>query len=130
MAARSFSVSITNFLGGGPWKRTGINLDHGVWSENNARIPPETIPAVSLDDDGNAVPGLAFFEAESQGVATGCEGSVDYHNDRFGDMHIFFDNPFIGGNQFSVAPNAGVNFFWGDPGGNDAHIDLRIVRPV
>lgn len=124
MAARSFSITVVNQTGR-DWTRGGMSLNHGVWSDDEARVPPEHLPKASLDGDGNPQPGVIFFESESQGFATGTEGSVDYNSDRGETLHIFWDNPFVGGNSFSASvPN--LRLCWGDPSGNDANITLRI----
>jgi hypothetical protein len=126
MAARSFSITVLNWTGR-PWTRTNISLPHGEWSNGGALVPPEQIPPVHLNGDGDAAPGLVFFEAESQGFATGTQGSVDY-NSQFGKISINFDNPFAGGNSFNTSGPDSLRLLWGDPGGNNASITLEIRK--
>jgi hypothetical protein len=126
MAARSFSITALNWLGK-DWHRSNITLSHGEWSNNGGLVPPELIPRVSLNADGDAQPGVVFFEAESQGFATGTEGVVDYNSD-FGTISIHFDNPFAGSNSFNVGAPDGLRLLWGDPGGNNASITLEVRK--
>ena len=129
MAFRSFSITINNYYLK-PWTRSGLGLSHGVWAGGNSQVPPDQLPPFHIDEaQGAAVPGTISFQAESQGVLTGVEGFVNYTHEDKGPMHVFFDNPTAGGNQFNASGPAGVGLFWGDPGGNDAHINLDI-RPV
>jgi hypothetical protein len=111
MAARSFSITVVNYTGR-VFNRTSLN--HGVWSNEEACVPPEQRPKVSLNDDGDVIPGVIFFESESQGFMTGTEGSVDYVNDAIGTVSIYWDNPFIGSNEFSVNVPDGYSADYGD----------------
>lgn len=125
MAARSFSITVNNWTGK-VWKRTALGLSHGVWSDNESLVPPEQLPKVSLNDNGDAQPGVIYFESESQGVMTGTEGFVDYANDG-NTIHIYWDNPYIGSNSFSVAvPDAYAASFTDYHGNNaDVTVDIR-----
>ena len=124
MAQRSFSITVVNNTGRN-WTRDIMELNGGVWSNNELETPPKDIPRVSLNGDGNVQSGMGFFESESDGVATGTEGFVDYNSDRGEKLHIYWDNPYVGGNSFNASvPN--LHLYWGDPGGNNANITLRI----
>lgn len=111
------------------FKRTGFHLDHGTWSDNQS--PPEMIPAVKLEE-GEPVPGTAHFAAESDGVATGVAGHVDYvsTDDDKVSLHVHFSNPTVGANSFDVEVK-GVKATWGDPSGNhmDVTVTLRRAAP-
>ncbi|MEH1980494.1 MAG: aegerolysin family protein [Nostoc sp.] len=87
MAARSFFISVRNYTGRS-WKREGLGLSHGEWSNNQKSIPPEHISKLTLDRDGDAIPGTISFESESGGFATGTEGFVDYIDDKGEKLHI------------------------------------------
>jgi hypothetical protein len=93
MATRNFHVFLTNAT---PYnlKRTGGNLDEGVWT--NDRPYPDAISAGTVAD----------WESESGGeipiiggsVGQGTEGWVEYKIEgATGDIaHIDWDNPFVG----------------------------------
>lgn len=126
MAARSFFVSVKNFTGK-KWDRGALVLNHGVWSENG--IPSEHWLAAHFDDAGDLVPGEDWFMSESNGFATGTEGSVEYTSQGIaGTLHIHWNNPFVGGNEFTAIGPTQFTYNWGDPGGNDANITLRIEK--
>jgi Aegerolysin len=118
MAARSFTIKIQN-LSGQTLERTGMSLSWGIWADNNGETPPEQLK-----------PGAtATFGAESDGMATGCEGQVVYGSDA-GNWTIYFDNPYVGSNQFSVATPPGYPpASYGDISGNDATVRVILVPP-
>jgi len=129
MAARSFAITVQNWLGGGPWHRTNSGLAHGAWSNGESAFPPEQVPPVFLTPEGDAQPGIVFWESESDGFATGTEGFADYHNDKWGDMHVWWDNPYVGGNSFGVDhANNSFRAEWGDTSGNDANVVITLRR--
>ncbi len=71
--------------------RLGGGLDHGIWT----RRPPSRIDPVTT----------ANWESESNGVMTGTEGHVDYDirlpsGQSAGTCHLYWDNPFIGSNEY------------------------------
>ncbi|MET0842655.1 MAG: hypothetical protein ABWY23_02315 [Mycetocola sp.] len=71
--------------------RIGGGLDHGIWT----RQPPLTIPPLTN----------ANWESESNGVLTGTEGHVDYDiqlatGGSAGTCHIYWDNPYVGSNEY------------------------------
>ncbi|MFI6297958.1 hypothetical protein ACIBEJ_40650 [Nonomuraea sp. NPDC050790] len=88
MAARSVAVTFTNTTG----EILGKNFEalmHGVWT--NGIEPPQTV-----------MPGeTVSWESESDGVATGTEGRLQY---RVGDggpiIEMHWSNPFVGANTF------------------------------
>jgi hypothetical protein len=126
MAARSFSVTVENSTGK-LWTRSALSLPHGEWSNGGALVPPETLPKAGFNSEGDIQPGTIFFEAESQGFATGCEGFVNYRCD-LGEIQIHFDNPFTGSNTFSAVGPPNIRLPSGDPSGNDANVTLEIHK--
>jgi hypothetical protein len=127
MATRSFFVSIKNFTGK-IWDRGDVSLPHGKWTEPNG-FPSEHVPKNHLDESGDVVPGTDWFEAESDGFATGVEGFVEYTSQGVaGTLRIHFNNPFIGGNEFTANGPSQFTYNWGDPGGSDANITLQIQK--
>ena len=66
-------------------------LDHGVWTNNN--MPPSRIEA------GETV----SWESESDGIATGTEGEVQYQIEGTSiTMNLHWDDPFVGANSFDI----------------------------
>ncbi len=126
MAARSFLITVENYTGK-VWRRTNLGLPHGEWSNGGGMVPAETIPKLSLDGDGNAVPGVIQFGSESDGFATGTEGFVDYQSDA-GNMHIGWDDPFVGSNGFGVGVPDGYKEEHGDISGNNANVTVAIRK--
>lgn len=126
MAARSFSITIQNWTGR-QWQRSDVRLLHGEWSQQGQLQPPDTINKLHLNDEGDARPGVVFFESESDGFATGTEGTVNYTTAE-GTVILHWNNPFVGGNEFTARGPDQFAYFWGDPGGNDASIVLDIRR--
>ena len=43
MAERSVHTTVVNFTGR-TWQRAGLSLEHGIWENNDALVPPEQIP--------------------------------------------------------------------------------------
>ncbi len=126
MAARSFFITIQNFTGR-VWQRSGLGLAHGIWSNNDALIPPEQLQRITLDNDGNAIPGVVQFCSESDGFATGTEGFVEYQSD-VGILHVGWDNPFVGSNGFGVNVPDGFTNTFGDISGNDANVTVILRK--
>ncbi|MGB8379856.1 MAG: hypothetical protein WCG47_01190, partial [Dermatophilaceae bacterium] len=72
--------------------RIAGGLDHGIWT----RQPPPQIPPLTN----------ANWESESDGVLTGTEGHVDYDiqlasGQSAGTCHLYWDNPYIGSNDYT-----------------------------
>lgn len=126
MAARSFSVTLQNWTGR-TWQRSDVRLLHGEWSNSGQLQPADILNPLHLDGEGDARPGLVFFESESDGFATGTEGTVNYTTAE-GTVSIHWNNPFVGGNEFSANGPDRFAYFWGDPGGNNANIVLDIRK--
>jgi hypothetical protein len=102
----SFSVPITNMTTH-TFKRTDMHLDHGIWSHEGKDVPPETITAATLGENG-PIPGKGYFSSESDGLLTGTEGSCDYVSDKKGadganvKLHFHWSNPEVGSNTWEA----------------------------
>lgn len=110
MAARSVTIVFDNTTDV-PLTFAKSQRDHGIWGTD----PPNRIEPGATN----------VWEAESSGVATGTEGSVDYALDlgvgTTGTVHVYFDNPFIGGNSYDQsAPDAYTITRVGDGSGDDS----------
>ena len=97
MAVRSTHVTLENRGGTLNLRRTAMELDHGVFTDE---------PPLLIGNRGE-------WESESSGIATGTEGRVTYQIEdldggRVGEVRLHWDNPFIGSNSYdeSVAPAA------------------------
>jgi hypothetical protein len=126
MADRSASITVQNWTGK-TWRKTNTSLPHGEWSHGGDLTPPDEIPPVSLDGDGDPRPGMVYFEAESQGFATGVEGTVNYTSP-FGDISIYFDNPWWGTDSFSVTGPDSLSLTWDTFTGNNASTTVVIRK--
>jgi hypothetical protein len=86
------------------------SIQHGVWGSNP---PPRIEPGT-----------LAQWVAESDGVATGTEGTVWYRLDipgSTGMVRLHWDNPFVGSNNFDQSgPDVVTVIRIGDGSGDDA----------
>ncbi|MEU3193319.1 hypothetical protein ABZ686_22400, partial [Streptomyces sp. NPDC006992] len=125
MATRSTHVTLENRAGRFNLRRTSQGLDHGEWT---------TKPPLLIGDRGE-------WESESNGFATGTEGSVTYQLEdvdglRMGEVSLHWDNPFIGANSYreSVTPAAtdpsGQGFsvvHVGGDGGN-SHVTFKLLN--
>ena len=95
-------------------------LDHGVWTNNN--VPPSRIEA------GETV----SWESESDGVATGTEGEVQYEIEGTSiTMNVHWDDPFVGSNSFDITGLDNVGYHTtagGEQGDNvSASYSINIV---
>ena len=123
MAARSTHVTLTNQAGRFNLIKLSDTLDHGEWTIR----PPATV--------GNQ----AEWESESNGFATGTEGSANYRietdeGEPIGTLDLHWDNPFVGSNSYdqSVNPQAtdgGEGFSVGHLGGsgNNASVEFLLL---
>lgn len=130
MAARSIVINLRNNVDvnqthpGKPHHlvQTGASLSHGVWTPN--RVPPQRI------DAGTQV----TFEAESQGFATGVEGSITFQVSGYGSVTLSFDNPFSGSNSGNVTTRTEddgwvIRASYSDLKGNNATWDVDLAGP-
>ena len=110
MAARSVTINFDNTTDVA-LVLAKAHLDHGIWGND----PPARIEA------GES----RTWEAESDGLATGTEGFVDFSLDlgpgAVGTVHVYFDNPFVGSNSYDQsAPAAYTLKRNGDGSGDDS----------
>lgn len=112
MSARSTTWTITNATDS-EFNLVSATLDGGVW----ATAPSKVIPAG----------GTASFRAESNGVATGDEGTVVYSIPA-GEYSFYFDNPFFGSDGFSVTTPAGYDDNTTQVTGNDQILTSRCFK--
>jgi hypothetical protein len=68
-----------------------------------------------------------FIESESNGVATGTEGSVRYGSDSGGELAFHWDNPFAGRNSYAQAAPDGCGLCFSGGTGNNAELDQQLV---
>ena len=90
---------------------TSVNYPHGVPLSS----PPQSIPA------NTSTPA---WEVDSDGFATGVEGTVIYNfqSDSSQLVSLYFDNPFEGSNTFSGQAPVGYAVSTTVTGGNNASI--------
>lgn len=117
MAARSTEIQFFNET---PHTLTkiGEGLSHGEWTTE----PPNVIPPQTS----------AQWESESDGFATGTEGTADYRiSDDLGDLggvppplqvHLHWDNPFIGSNSYDESAPAAFLLARTGGGGDNATV--------
>ena len=109
MAARSVTIKVDNKFDVA-LVFDHDSIQHGIWGSN----PPPRIEAGAT----------AQWVAESNGVATGTEGTVWYRLDiqnSTGLVRLHWDNPFIGDNNFDQSgPDVVTVSRVGDGSGNDA----------
>ena len=116
MAARSVTIKVENKFDAA-LVFDHESLQHGVWGSNP---PPRIEPGT-----------LAQWVAESDGIATGTEGTVWYRLDIPGStglVRLHWDNPFIGSNNFDQSgPDVVTVNRIGDGSGNDATADWVVA---
>jgi hypothetical protein len=112
MAARSYDVSITNNTGE-KLTRTSASLDHGIWSQDGTRTPPDTIPPGETIKFGN----------ESEGFLTGAEGHVKYTSSA-GDFTVYWENRQVAPNASRVSCPDGIHRSVQDTKGNNAFLTV------
>lgn len=113
MASRSVQIFVVNNTGQ-TLTLQSTQLAHGIWGTP----PPPTI--------GNN----ANFEAESEGTATGCQGSVVYQIGTVQSQTVtmLFDNPFVGSDAFSAVctPANAFSCAVTSNGGNNASVTYTV----
>lgn len=114
MAARSISIVFHNNTDQ-DLTLTSSDLPHGTWTQK----PPDNIDASA---DGS-------WESESDGIATGTEGSATYAIGGDGDsVLISWDNPFAGTNKFSFNLSSGYALYQSGWDGDNAAIEYTLER--
>ncbi len=108
-AARSTSWTIVNSTKS-DWTLSSSNLDHGVWASNAPTVikPGKT----------------ASFRAESNGLMTGDEGTVVYTSPD-GEFRFYFNNPYVGGDDYRVDTPDGCDHKTNQQTGNDQVLSTR-----
>ena len=110
MAARSTHVILVNDTGFA-LSLTGSNLAHGEWSTGAA-------PSASIAPDSTA-----SWQSESDGFATGTEGTAEYAVVGTGaSLGFHWDNPFIGANSYDQSAPVGLSLARSGGGGNNATV--------
>ena len=103
----------------------GTHLDHGGWTNNQP--PPATI----------APNGTGYWEAESDGVATGTEGHITFAigpapkpgTPAAKSAYVHWDNPFSGQDKYNVMVSPGFQCFRQGGGGDNANLHI-VLRPA
>lgn len=113
MAARSVFVVFTNMTLV-TLSRQGSTVAHGQW----IMLPPEEIQ-----------PGaVAEWKTESDGFATGTEGTIDYQWKSNGEHNKFhWDNPFSGSNSYDGHSDSGIVTISGGDG-DDATVNFTLTH--
>lgn len=125
MAARSVDVYFENYLNYGlSLKQDSLNLDHGIW---DIYPPQKIVPA-----DAAKNPGKAHWKTESDGFATGTEGSCTYAfydtvAEQICYINIHWDDPYAGSNQYDInTDSASAKVSYSGGGGDNASVTFKI----
>jgi len=124
MAARSVDIYFENYLNFPlSLKQDSLQLQHGIWDS----YPPQKIAAIE-----GGVPGKAHWETESDGFATGTQGSCVY---AFSDttsgqicyINISWDDPYSGSNAYSITTDsASATVAYSGGGGDNAAVTFTV----
>ena len=110
MAARSVIISFTNETVQ-TLQKLSAGLSHGTWTTE----PPQSIPQ-----------GTSTWESESDGIATGTEGEVNYlipgKSTSQRTVHLHWDNPFVGDNSYDELAPDGFEITHSDGSGDNAQV--------
>lgn len=110
-AARSVTVNFTNSSSSDLYL-SSANLKGGIWTTN--LYPPQTIPKGTS----------ATWASESNGFATGTEGSVEYFAfPAQGKVTVSWDNPYSGSNSYGDSAPYRLSINGSGGGGNNATRD-------
>lgn len=97
--------------------RNHANLDSGEWTDS--QLPPETIKPNSS----------GTWQSESDGAATGTEGTVAYDFVGGGQLQIHWSNPYVGDNSYSTNQPGGYQLSHDDAGkGNHASTTFTLRK--
>jgi len=91
------------------------SLAHGEWSDNDA--PPQQIAPNAQN---------VQWGSESDGLATGTQGSVSYALSSGGTVTISWDNPFSGSNSYSIQAPAGYQGTYTGGDGNSNQVSFYL----
>uniref|UniRef100_UPI0004CB92B3 aegerolysin family protein n=1 Tax=Streptomyces rimosus TaxID=1927 RepID=UPI0004CB92B3 len=112
-AARSTRVRLVNNTGV-LLARSGVGLSHGIWTGDD--VPPSLIKP----DD------WATWKSESDGVATGTEGWVEYLLAGGSKITLRWNNPFVGSNSYSCEVPPGRTCAKAGGSGNNAAVVFTV----
>lgn len=126
MAVRSVQINFENYLDTNlSLNPKSVELDHGIWVSQ----PPSSIPKA----EGGA-PGKVSWTTESNGFATGTEGSCSYAFYDASSQHVYYidihwDNPFTGSNSYSIStPGDIVNVSYSGGSGDNATVTFKAAK--
>lgn len=124
MAARSVDVYFENYLNYSlSLKQDSLKLDHGIW---------DVYPPQKIVQGDSGTPGKGHWKTESDGFATGTEGSCTYAfydaaADQICYVNVHWDDPYAGSNEYDITTdsvNAKVSYSGGD--GDNASVTFKI----
>ncbi|MFD8694036.1 Crystal protein ET79 [Kitasatospora purpeofusca] len=110
---RSVKVNVNNYSGA-LLGRIGAGLDGGIWTGNS--LPPSAI------NNGDR----ARWQSESEGFATGTQGSAEYLLSGGGKVTFRWNNPFAGSNSYSCEVPPGHNCTTSGGGGKNAEVTFTV----
>ncbi|MGQ9372122.1 aegerolysin family protein [Azospirillum sp. ST 5-10] len=114
MSARSVTATVRNNTND-TLVLNSAKLDHGIWSEN--QYPPSTI-----------APGATgSWMAESDGFMTGVEGTVTYLVGSAGVSSFYFDNPYVGSNEYSASAPKGFQVVTNGTSGDNSTVSYTLA---
>jgi len=87
MSQREVHISVINVTDSELVLESKTNLAHGEWVVSPTNVPNNAKPAT--------------FEADSDGFATGVEGTLYYKLPQ-GEITLYFDDPYVGSDGFSA----------------------------
>ncbi|MFE6747205.1 Crystal protein ET79 [Kitasatospora purpeofusca] len=110
---RSVKVNVYNYSGA-LLGRIGAGLDGGIWTGNS--LPPSAI------NNGDR----ARWQSESEGFATGTQGSAEYLLSGGGKVTFRWNNPFAGSNSYSCEVPPGHSCATAGGGGKNAEVTFTV----
>jgi hypothetical protein len=101
-------------------RQTAVDLPHGEWT--NPWQPPGLINPH----------GDAEWRSESDGIATGTEGSVRFsiNNGEGASAYVHWDNPFDGKNKYHQFTDDKFEIFHGGGDGNDTTVEFFLLNSI
>lgn len=122
MAARSVKCIFVNDTDRRLRLKQPATLDHGIWSKGT---DPGGQPPRELGPGAQAT-----WESESSGFMTGTEGRAVYEADDGATVEVWWDNPYIGDNKFSltVSPEGTYKGKYEGGDGDNATVTFSLSR--
>lgn len=122
MAARSVKCIFVNDTDRRLRLKQPVALDHGIWSKGTdpgGQPPREIGPGAQ-----------ATWESESSGFMTGTEGRAIYEAEDGATIEVWWDNPYIGDNKFSltVGPEGTYKGKYEGGDGDNATVTFSLSR--